>query len=148
MPARRPRPPLSSNEVDGWQTAHVATLAEMNCVIAKILSLMADVGFTDREQFGSRLALEEAIVNGIKHGNREDPTKKVHVRFHINSRQATLEIEDEGPGFNPDRVPSPLAPENLERPGGRGVFLMRHYMTTVDFNECGNRVTLSKIRAT
>jgi serine/threonine-protein kinase RsbW len=57
-----------------------------------------------------------------------------------------VEIRDEGPGFDPDGLPDPLAPQNLERPGGRGVFLIRQYMTWVQFNETGNAVTLCKVK--
>lgn len=126
--------------------AEIRCMAEMNQLISLILGEMARVGFTEREQFGVRLSLEEAIVNGIKHGNREDPTKVVTVAYAITDLEVITEIEDQGSGFNPNHVPNPLAPENLERPGGRGVFLMRHYMTTVHFNERGNRVRLCKSR--
>ncbi|MBI3412187.1 MAG: ATP-binding protein [Planctomycetes bacterium] len=147
MPQSRTGPHAETQEKPGWQSAAVVSLVDMNHVIARILHHMTGAGYTDKEQFGVRLSLEEAIVNAIKHGNHEDPTKKVHVRFQITPFVITTEIEDEGTGFNPERVPNPLAPENIERPGGRGVFLMRHYMTSVQFNERGNRVILSKVRA-
>ncbi len=117
----------------------------MNEAITRILQEMAAAGFSEHEQFGVRLSLEEAIVNGIKHGNREDPAKFVELIFSVTGQQVHTEIEDQGPGFNPQILPDPLAPENLERPGGRGVFLMRHYMTTVHYNDRGNRVTLCKV---
>ena len=128
------------------QTAQVRNTNDMNNVIGHILDLMAQAGFSERDQFGARLSLEEAIVNGIKHGNREDPGKFVLVSFAVDDRQMTTEVEDQGPGFSPERVPDPLAPENIERPGGRGVFLMRHYMTSVHYNDRGNRVTLAKAK--
>ena len=67
-------------------------------VIGQIIQAMIAAGFTDNEQFGVRLSLAEAIVNGIKHGNHEDPAKAVQVRFQVNPQQVTTEIEDEGPG--------------------------------------------------
>jgi serine/threonine-protein kinase RsbW len=118
----------------------------MNGLIAHLVAEMERVGFSEREQFGVRLSVEEAIVNGFKHGNREDPAKIVTVSYFVTPGEITTAIEDQGPGFNPERVPDPLAPENIERPGGRGVFLMRHYMTSVEYNERGNRVILSKTR--
>jgi serine/threonine-protein kinase RsbW len=136
----------SALEPSARQCAEIRTLSEMNGLIAHLLAEMGRAGFSEREQFGVRLSVEEAIVNGFKHGNREDPAKFVLVYYCISSREITTEVEDQGPGFNPDQVPNPLAPENLERPGGRGVFLMRHYMTNVQFNERGNRVILSKTR--
>jgi serine/threonine-protein kinase RsbW len=121
-------------------------VGEMNPVIQDILERMALAGFTDKEQFAVRLSLEEAIVNAVKHGNDNDPRKQVTVTSEVTPRECSLRIEDEGPGFNPERIPDPLAPENLEQPGGRGVFLMRHYMTRVSFNERGNVVMLVKVR--
>jgi serine/threonine-protein kinase RsbW len=102
--------------------------------------------FAQREIFSIRLALEEALVNAIKHGNRLDPDKKVHITYRITTRRFDIDIADEGPGFNPSKVADPLAPENLESVGGRGLLLMRAYMTEVDFKPPGNRVTMSKVR--
>lgn len=119
-------------------------LREMPPIIRRILAALPDAGFSDREIFGIRLSLEEAIVNAVRHGNEEDPAKKVCIETRVEQAFLQVVIEDEGPGFDPDRLPDPLAPENLERPGGRGVFLIRHYMTSVHFNDRGNRVTLRK----
>src|SRR5206468_12742224 len=102
--------------------------------------------FEDRDIFGIKLALEEALVNAIKHGNRLDGGKKVRIQIHVSGERLDIVIVDEGPGFNPDQVADPLAAENLERPNGRGLLLMRHYMTEVTYHPPGNRVTLSKIR--
>ena len=122
----------------------VRCTAEMPRAINHLLEQMRGAGFSDKDQFGMRLALEEAIVNAIKHGNRSDPCKQVAIRYQLNEQQILLEIEDEGPGFDPDGLPDPLSPENLERPGGRGVFLIRHYTSWVQYNEKGNCVTLCK----
>src|SRR5947207_14087427 len=116
------------------QRIHIHNLTEMNEALSRILQEMAAAGYSARDQFGVRLSLEEAIVNAIKHGNREDPAKFVELTYSVTGHQVLTEIEDQGPGFNPYLIPDPLSPENLERPGGRGVFLMRHYMTTVHYN--------------
>jgi len=102
--------------------------------------------FTQHDIFGIRLALEEALVNAIKHGNRLDPQKKVHISYRVTTRRFEIDISDEGPGFNPGGVRDPRAPENLEKPGGRGLLLMRAYMTEVNFHPPGNRVTMAKVR--
>lgn len=108
------------------------------------------LGETDRcryaedTAFAIRLALEEAIANALRHGNRMDPEKTVRIEFVISPRQATITITDEGPGFNPDAVPDPTCDENLEKPCGRGIMLMRAYMDKVTFNRRGNRVSLVK----
>jgi serine/threonine-protein kinase RsbW len=99
----------------------------------------------DHDVFSIKLALEEALVNAIKHGNQMDRTKKVHIAYQLLPDRFHVQITDDGPGFDPSDVPDPTAFENLERPCGRGLMLMRHYMTEVAFNERGNRVTMSKV---
>jgi serine/threonine-protein kinase RsbW len=94
--------------------------------------------------FSIKLALEEALVNAIKHGNQMDRDKKVHISYRIHVDRFEICITDEGPGFDPGDVPDPTAIENLERPCGRGLMLMRHYMTEVAYNESGNSVTMCK----
>jgi serine/threonine-protein kinase RsbW len=103
--------------------------------------------FQDKEIFGIRLALEEAIVNAIKHGNQMDRGKKVQVCVRILADRFEAIIVDEGPGYNPTDLPDPLAEENLERPSGRGLFLIKHYMTEVTVHPPGNRVTMHKVRS-
>jgi serine/threonine-protein kinase RsbW len=102
--------------------------------------------YDEKEIFGIRLALEEAIVNAIKHGNQMDLGKRVHVRYRILPDRFDVGITDEGVGYDLDNVPDPLADENLERPSGRGLFLMKHYMTEVMVHPPGNRLTMYKVR--
>ena len=102
--------------------------------------------FEEKEIFGIRLALEEAIVNAMKHGNRMDAAKNVRVQFRVSPERFEIGITDEGPGYDPDSLPDPLSEENLERPCGRGLFLMKHYMTEVTVHPPGNRLTMSKVR--
>jgi serine/threonine-protein kinase RsbW len=102
--------------------------------------------YEDKEIFGIKLALEEAIVNAIKHGNQMDLGKKIQVRFRVLPDRFDVGVTDEGPGYDPGDIPDPLADENLERPCGRGLFLMQHYMTEVVVHAPGNRLTMSKVR--
>jgi serine/threonine-protein kinase RsbW len=136
-----------SPPAQAWHERTFHAVAEINAIIQHILALMHTAGYSDKDQFAVRLALEEALVNVVKHGNAADPGKKVIIAYHIKPDEVVTRIEDEGRGFNPCAIPDPLAPENLERPGGRGVFLMRHYMTSVEFNDRGNCVTLAKSRS-
>ena len=108
---------------------------------------MAAEGYTDRDVFGMRLSLEEALVNAVKHGHHYDASKQVRVRYQVSTRQAVVEVVDEGKGFDPHRVPDPLTQDNLQRSSGRGVYLMRQYMTWVRYNKEGNTLTLCKCRS-
>jgi len=101
--------------------------------------------FSEREMFGIRLSLEEALVNAIKHGNRLDPLKKVEIEYTVQINHFEIRITDEGPGYIPDKVPDCKADENLTRPGGRGLFLMRHYMTEVRVAPPGNQLYMAKV---
>lgn len=92
--------------------------------------------------FAVRLALEEALTNAYKHGNREDPDKNVILECAIDQRRIVIEVEDEGPGFDPSTVPDPTAEENLEIPSGRGLVLMQSFMSVVEVIPPGNRVRL------
>ncbi|HEV8060945.1 MAG TPA: ATP-binding protein [Gemmataceae bacterium] len=102
--------------------------------------------FTEKEIFGIQLAVEEALVNAMKHGNNLDKSKKVHIAYGVSPERFDIRIMDEGPGFDPEEVPDPTAVENLERPCGRGLMLMRHYMSEVSFGPRGNAVLMSKLR--
>lgn len=112
----------------------------------RIVRRLEDLEYPARDVFGVRLALEEALVNAIKHGNRMDPAKVVRIDCRIESEIVRVVIEDQGPGFRPDAVPDPTAEENLERPCGRGIMLMRAFMSLIEYNATGNRVTLEKRR--
>jgi len=94
--------------------------------------------------FAIKLALEEAIVNAIKHGNKYDESKKVYVEALIGPGQCEIQIEDEGPGFERSHVPDPTAPENLEKSSGRGILLIESYMTQVHWTHGGKRMHMIK----
>ena len=112
----------------------------------RVAEAMTIWDYSGTEIFGVRLALEEALVNAVKHGNRNDPTKCVWASWHVRPRRVLVEIEDEGDGFDPRAVRDPCTPENLERSCGRGLLLMRTYMSWVRYNCRGNRVTMIKRR--
>jgi len=111
-----------------------------------IVAIAQKCEFSEPELFAIRLAIEEALVNAIKHGNGSDPTKKVRIDYSVDTEKIHIRIEDEGPGFDPTAVPDPTDPEFLERPCGRGLMLMRHYMSFVEFCGRGNCVVMFKRR--
>jgi serine/threonine-protein kinase RsbW len=125
----------------------IRAAAEVGRAVGAVAAAMAQEDYTDRDLFGLRLALEEALVNALRHGNRGDPSRRVAVRWRVTPDCVLVEVEDEGEGFVATRVPDALAPENLERPCGRGLLLMRHYLDEVRYHGRGNRVTLGKRRS-
>ena len=110
----------------------------------RILGEVHNCGYDQEGLFAIRLAIEEALVNAIKHGNQNVRSKSVCVEFDVNSDRVEIQVTDEGDGFRPCDVPDPTADENLERPSGRGVMLMRVYMDEVEFNDRGNAVRMVK----
>jgi serine/threonine-protein kinase RsbW len=102
--------------------------------------------YDDAAAFAIRLALEEALVNGFRHGNKGNPDKRVTVLCVIDGEHVRLEVTDEGEGFDPGSVPDPTAEENIEIPSGRGIMLMRAYMTTVEYVPPGNCLRIVYLR--
>ncbi len=103
-------------------------------------------GFREKAVFAVKLALEEALANAVKHGNECDPSKKIIVRYAVNSEKAVIVVRDEGAGFEPDQVPDPTTPERLPIPSGRGIMLIRAYMDEVQFRDNGCELYLVKNR--
>ena len=89
------------------------------------------------------VAVTEAVNNAIIHGNKGDQSKKVFIDFEMkNQYRLIVKVRDEGPGFDPDSLPDPTAPENIENIGGRGVFLMQHLSDRLSFSEDGREVEM------
>jgi len=108
------------------------------------VSKLEGSGFTKEDVFAVHLALQEAFINAVKHGNKMDPTKKVKIEYSLGLDKIEISITDEGVGFDPSAVPDPRAGENLFKPNGRGLLLIRSYMDVVKYNEQGN--TLYMVR--
>jgi serine/threonine-protein kinase RsbW len=120
--------------------------AEARRVQEEIERQLKECQYSEREIFSVKLALEEALVNAIKHGNQFDRNKKVRIAYNVEPERFDILITDEGCGFDPTEVPDPTAVENLERPCGRGLMLMRYYMNEVSFSPSGNSVFMTKLR--
>ena len=95
--------------------------------------------------FGIKLALEEGLVNAIKHGNKLDPRKQVKVEASVTPAKVEISIEDEGPGFSRSSVPDPTEPENIEKSSGRGILLIEAYMSDVSWSHGGRRLHMVKL---
>ena len=122
-------------------------LEEIQRAEEAVLGAAACCGYGEHDRFAIQLALEEALSNAIKHGNCCDPAKRVVVEFRADADAICITVEDEGCGFRPDTVPDPTRDENLDKPYGRGVMLMRVYMSEVRYNPPGNRVTMIRRRS-
>ena len=149
LPASDVKPVNQANTQSDWVwERHIPTDLEVaSRVLSQILEKLQQFQWGQRDLFGIHLALEEALVNAMKHGNRMDPGKQVHIWCRISRDEFHIRITDQGTGFNPEDVPDCTAPENLERPCGRGLMLMRNFMSEVAYNEKGNQVTMCKYRS-
>jgi serine/threonine-protein kinase RsbW len=109
-----------------------------------LMDEVARCGYSESAAFGIKLALEEGLVNAVKHGCGYDSSKRIEVQYSIDAEKAVICITDEGQGFDPARVPDPRADENIVKTCGRGIMLMRFYMDEVRYNERGNQVYMVK----
>jgi serine/threonine-protein kinase RsbW len=107
-----------------------------------------EAGFDEDTVLDIAMVSREAAVNAVLHGNKKDPAKHVTATFELTDEALKISIADEGAGLDPDKIPDPLAEENVMRTSGRGVFLMRHYMDEVHFRQLtpGTEITLVKRR--
>jgi serine/threonine-protein kinase RsbW len=94
-------------------------------------------------RFNLRVAVAEALANAIVAGNQEDRSKWVQVQAEVCGDQIRIEVTDQGPGFDPATIAPPLLPEELDRPSGRGLFLIKHLVDDVRFNEQGNSICMT-----
>ncbi len=102
-------------------------------------------GFDEATTEHMTLAIREAAANAIKHGNQQDPDKTADITFEIGRETIMIRIQDQGEGFDADDLPDPLAPENILKGTGRGIFLMRQLMDEVEFRfDGGSQVTMRK----
>lgn len=99
--------------------------------------------FSDDLYGNIMVAVTESVNNAIIHGNKSNPAKNVHLSLKIEEKVIKFFVKDEGAGFNYDELPDPTAPENLEKIGGRGIFLMKHLCDDVEFTDEGRTVEMT-----
>jgi serine/threonine-protein kinase RsbW len=136
--------PPSDCPRDGWKRVAIHRPPELYRIVKELTAEMKALGYPRRHQFAVELTLWEAVINAVRHGHGGDTSRTVVLCYHLSPTEVLLELTDEGPGFDPRLVPDPLDAINLQRTSGRGLFLMRVYMTWIRFNKRGNRVTLCK----
>jgi len=119
-------------------------LSLMNSVLEYLLDRVAKLGLVQIEQSNLFVALDEAFVNAVKHGNRNDPEKLLRVTAELSAREAIFTVEDEGDGFDVREIPDPRDPANLFKSSGRGVLLIYNIMDEVEYSERGTRLKMVK----
>jgi len=124
-----------------------STLDSVNVAEQRAEEFAAKLGFNEDSCQRIAMAVREAAVNAVLHGNAYDPNKKVSVSCETNGDALVIRVADQGNGLDPTAVPDPLAPENLLKQSGRGIFLIRSFMDEVRFRELspGTEITLVKV---
>ncbi len=124
-----------------------SVISLMHNILDYLMKRVEKVGVVNPETSNLFVALDEAFVNAVKHGNKFDAKKLVRITADVSPEEARFTIEDEGEGFNVAEIPDPLNPENLFKTSGRGVLFIYNIMDEVKYNERGNRLTMVKKRA-
>jgi serine/threonine-protein kinase RsbW len=96
-------------------------------------SITSVMGFDEDTAHWIGMSVRESVTNAIQHGNKLDLDKKVDIKFKVGPDQLEISVKDQGPGFQVEELPSPLEPENLLKPSGRGIFYIRSFMDEVEF---------------
>ncbi|QDU46475.1 anti-sigma F factor [Symmachiella dynata] len=137
------RPVLNQAVRLSWELSDPNQLAGVQDVVA---SAMEKLNYYPRDQYAVQMGLQETVFNAFEHGNSMCPTKKVYVTATICDNKCWFQIEDEGAGFDVENVPDPTLPENLTRLDGRGIYMMKAFLDSVEYQSPGNVVTISKQR--
>jgi serine/threonine-protein kinase RsbW len=113
-------------------------------LIEQVMEQIRSNSWSNRDEFAVNMALEESLVNAVQHGNNSDPKKNVHFNCRLNSCLFYARIEDEGEGFDLDAIPDPTDPEHITIASGRGVLLIKSFVTNVRWNKKGNVLEFEK----
>jgi serine/threonine-protein kinase RsbW len=113
--------------------------------ILKVIDKIKPLCLQEEEIFNIKLSLHEALVNAIKHGNKQNPDLAVEVNISVQDNRLVMELRDKGEGFNFENIPDPTKNENLRHPTGRGIFLIRNLMDQVDFFDHGRGIKMIKL---
>ncbi len=111
-----------------------------------MLAKLKEKGYAKEDTFSIHLAVEEAFINAVKHGNKMDLDKKIEFCYQIDDERVEISVKDEGAGFDPNQIPDPRCGDNLFKPSGRGLFLIRSYMDEVEYNDKGTCLKIVKYK--
>ena len=129
------------------ETISIPSVSEKVADVAEKISAVLERFLPDETaRFDVRLAVQEAVMNAVEHGNKNDNRKRVTVEYTVDDEKVGVTVTDEGSGFNPETVPDPTLEENLLKERGRGLFLIRNLVDRAYHNERGNQITMIKFR--
>jgi len=118
-----------------------------HAAIEQLMEALNLAGWQGSDLFRIQMAIEEAMVNAIEHGNKRDPDKKVRCIFEVTTEKVVMDITDQGCGFDHRNVADPTLDDRVDQPRGRGVMLIRELMSETHYNEIGNKITMIKFRS-
>ncbi len=123
---------------------HFASIpANINLIEALVEELKVEFSMSEEMVANILVSLSEAVNNAIHHGNKLSASKKVKLKMIKNENTLTFSVEDSGPGFNPESIRDPTTQENIDKPTGRGIFLMRNLADKVEFFDGGKKVVIT-----
>jgi serine/threonine-protein kinase RsbW len=130
--------------LDAFKSIEIQSKTDNIPVVEKLIDEICEENKVNEDYYGNILiAITEAVNNAIMHGNSNDPQKKVKIDVETKHDGLVFKVSDQGTGFDYDSLPDPTEPENIDKPNGRGVFLMKHLADTVAFHDMGKTVELS-----
>jgi serine/threonine-protein kinase RsbW len=127
-----------------WEIYIPSQMSDGRREVDNFVERIEEWGVSHEESLALRHSLHEAVVNAVRHGNGGDPGRHVRICYRFLNDDVLIEVEDEGRGFDRSTVADPTTDENRIRPGGRGLLMMRHFMTSVEYNDRGNCVTMRR----
>ena len=140
-----------SLEAPSWTWTKESTfpsdMGTAHSLIEEVVERVRSDQWNDKDVFAIELALEETLMNAVKHGNDSDPSKMVRLVCKLSQNKMYVRVEDEGKGFDPNALADPREPENQMNVSGRGVLLIQHFATRVEWNDRGNVIEFEKDRS-
>jgi serine/threonine-protein kinase RsbW len=119
-------------------------ISELRRICSRILCQAQSLNYSEDDLFAIHLAMEESIVNAVKHGNKRDPAKDVVIEYDLTPERIDLWVTDQGKGFDFEHLADPRSGENIYKTNGRGVLLIRSYMDVAEYNQAGNSIHMTK----
>ena len=119
-------------------------LSEINSVVEDIVKLLDSFKVDKPASFDIRLCLQEALINAIKHGNKNNNNLPITITYSVAKDRFEVSVQDNGSGFDYKKIPNPTDNENLLKTSGRGIYLIKYLMDEVSFNKNGNKITMIK----